>query len=148
MNYQERSEIAKAANIIISSNDPRFDYHFVKDHTKLEEILSDATVPIVIPQHKYDYSIKMNEGTDAKLADLCPLSLASCGSNLDDIESFYRAKFPRLPDEYHGILARYSTEQVLTKKDVKNSIKKAKKKNEALPVGLSIAKMPIQIDFD
>ena len=148
MNYQERSEIARASNIIISSNDPRFDYQFVKDQSKLEQILSDATVPLVVPQHKYDYSIKMNEGTDAKLPDLCPLSLASCGSNLDDIEAFYRAKFPRLPDEYHGILARYSTGQVLTKKDVKNSIKKAKKKNEALPVGLSIAKGDIELNFD
>ena len=83
-----------------------------------------------------------------ELPKLCPLSLASCQNNLEDMEAFYAAKFPRLPSEYHGILARYSSGDILTKKDVKNTIKRANKKNRELPVGFTIAKKDIEINFD
>jgi len=45
------------------------------------------------------------------------------------MEAFYAAKFPRLPSEYHGILSRYSSGEILTKKQVKNTIKRANKKD-------------------
>jgi hypothetical protein len=64
------------------------------------------------------------------------------------MEAFYAAKFPRLPSEYHGILARYSSGNILTKKEIKNTIKKANKKNKDLPVGFTIAKKDISLNFD
>ena len=64
------------------------------------------------------------------------------------MEAFYAAKFPRLPSEYHGILARYSSGQHLTKKEVRNTIKKSKKKDRELPVGFQIAKKDISLSFD
>ena len=43
------------------------------------------------------------------------------------MEEFYRQKHPNLPDEYYGVMARYSTGNPITKKEVKNSVKKVKK---------------------
>tara|TARA_R100001086_G_C11730661_1_gene229587 strand:+ start:114 stop:560 length:447 start_codon:yes stop_codon:yes gene_type:complete len=148
MDYQEKNELKKAANILIASNDYRFNYQFTKKQEKLEKMMEGGEVPMMVPMHKYDYSLKIDEGSDLELPKLCPLSLASCGNNLEDMEAFYAAKFPRLPSEYHGILARYSSGQQLTKKEVRNTIKKSKKKNTELPVGLSIAKKNISLSFD
>ena len=145
MNYQEKNEIAKAQNIIVASNDPRFNYHFIKNQEQIDKF---NEVPDIIFMDRYDYSIKRDEVTDTHLPTLCPLSLASCKNNLEDMEAFYAAKFPRLPSEYHGILARYSSGELLTKKEVKNGIKKSIKKNKELPVGFSIARGGHTINFD
>ena len=145
MNYQERNELAKAENVIVASNDPSFNYQFVKSQENIDNF---HETPEIYTMNRYDYSIKSDEGNDMKLPTLVPLSLASCKGNLDDMEAFYAAKFPRLPSEYHGILARYSSGQPLTKKEVKNSIKKAHKKNQDYPVGLSIARKEHTLHFD
>ena len=139
MNYQDKKEIAKAANILIASNDYRFNYQFIKNQDHIDKF---NEAPDIITMDKYDYSVRYDEGDDMNLPSLCPLSLASCKGNLEDMEAFYAAKYPRLPDEYHGILARYSSGNLLTKKDIKNSIKKSKKKNKELPVGLKVARDP------
>ena len=148
MNYQEKNEIKKASNVLIASNDYRFNYQFTKNTDKIEQILEAKDTPVMIPMDKYDYSVKLDEGNDLELPKLCQLSLASCGNNLEDMEAFYAAKFPRLPNEYHGILARYSSGQHITKKEIKNTLKKSKKKNTELPVGFTIAKKNISLDFD
>ena len=148
MNHTEKNDIKKASNILIASNDYRFNYQFTQNPTKIENLLEAKETPMMIPMNKYDYSSKVNDGSDLELPQLCPLSLASCGNNLEDLEAFYAAKFPRLPSEYHGIMARYSSGQLITKKEVKNTIKKAKKKNTELPVGFSVAKKDISLSFD
>lgn len=148
MNYQEKNELKKASNILIASNDYRFNYQFTKKQDTLEKIMEAGDTPMMVPMDKYDYSVKVDEGNDTELPKLCPLSLASCGNNLEDLEAFYAAKFPRLPNEYHGILARYSSGQHLTKKQVKNTLKKSKKKNQELPIGFSVAKKDISLSFD
>tara|TARA_R100001460_G_scaffold24523_3_gene49252 strand:+ start:3066 stop:3512 length:447 start_codon:yes stop_codon:yes gene_type:complete len=148
MNYQEKNEIKKASNILIASNDHRFNYQFTKKPETLEKLIEAGETPMMIPMNKYDYSLKVNDGDDYTLPNLCPLSLASCSNNLEDMEAFYAAKFPRLPSEYHGILARYSSGQLITKKEIKNTIKKSKKKNKDLPVGFSVAKKDISLNFD
>ncbi len=145
MNYQDKNEIKRAENIIMASNDYRFNYQFIKNQDNIDKF---NETPEIIMMDRYDYSIKRDEGSDTKLPTLCPLSLASCKNNLEDMEAFYSAKFPRLPSEYHGILARYSSGQLLTKKDVKNSIKKSVKKNKELPVGLSVATGDHILNFD
>tara|TARA_R100001440_G_scaffold7114_4_gene14231 strand:+ start:3024 stop:3461 length:438 start_codon:yes stop_codon:yes gene_type:complete len=145
MNYQDKAELKKAENVLVASNNPAFNYCFVKTQENIDNFHES---PEIITMNRYDYSIKRDEGDDTKLPTLCPLSLASCKGNLEDMEAFYAAKFPRLPSEYHGILARYSAGQSLTKKEVKNSIKKANKKNQELPVGLSIARKQHVLHFD
>jgi hypothetical protein len=148
MDYQSKNELKKATNILIASNDYRFNYQFTKNTENLERIIESGATPIMIPMSSYDYSVKVDEGNDLELPRLCPLSLASCKNNLEDLEAFYAAKFPRLPNEYHGILARYSSGNIITKKEIKNTIKKSKKKDRDLPVGFSIAKKNISLDFD
>ena len=60
--------------------------------------------------------------------------------SLEDVEAWYASKYPRLPSEYHGVMARYSTGQLLTKKETKNAIKKMRKKpSKDVPVGLEVA---------
>ena len=144
MNYQEKQEISKAMNVIVASNDNRFNYQFIKHQEHIDKF---NETPQIIYMDRYDYSVKRDAGDDMHLPSLCPLSLASCKGNLEDMEAFYSAKFPRLPSEYHGILARYSSGDLLTKKEIKNSIKKAKKKNKELPVGFSIARGDHVVDF-
>ena len=144
MNHQDKSDIAKAMNVIVASNDNRFNYQFIKHQEHIDKF---NETPQIIYMDRYDYSVKRDAGDDMHLPSLCPLSLASCKGNLEDMEAFYAAKFPRLPSEYHGILARYSSGDLLTKKDIKNGIKKAKKKNKELPVGFSIARGDHVVDF-
>jgi hypothetical protein len=46
-------------------------------------------------------------------------------------------------------MARYSTGNPITKKEVKNSIKKSKKNpSKGLPVGLQVAQGKFEIDFN
>ena len=83
------------------------------------------------------------------MPELITATELACFQNLDDMEEFYRQKHPNLPDEYYGIMARYSTGQPITKKEVKQNLKKVKKNpNKQLPVGLSVAHKQITIDFD
>lgn len=145
MNNQDKAELKKAQNVLVASNDPAFNYVFLPDKT-IEE---HSQRPIMVPQNLYDYSVKRDEGGDMKLPSLSPLSLVSCNDNLEDLEAWYAAKYPRLPTEYHGVMARYSSNQLLTKKEAKNAIKKMKKKPEKVePVGLSVAKGPVIVSFD
>ena len=142
--YQDKQEISKAMNVIVASNDSRFNYQFIKHQEHIDKF---NETPEIIFMNRYDYSVKRDDGDDLHLPTLCPLSLAGCKGNLEDMEAFYAAKFPRLPAEYHGILARYSSGDILTKKDIKNSIKKSKKKNKELPVGFTIARGDNIVDF-
>lgn len=145
MNIQDRADIKRASNILCASNDPRFNYQFIREQ---EDIDGFHQTPEIVTMDRYDWSIKVDNGDEHNLPKLCPLSLASCKNNLDDMEAFYAAKFPRLPSEYHGILARYSSGKLITKKEAKNTIKKANKKNKELPVGFTIAKKEVSLDFD
>ena len=143
--HQDKSEISKARNVLVAANDCRFDYQFIKHQDDIDNF--DQT-PMIITMDRYDWSVKSDDGDSSNLPTLCPLSLASCKDNLEDMEAFYAAKFPRLPCEYHGILARYSSGELITKKDVKNSIKKFKRKNKQLPVGFTIASGTHTLNFD
>tara|TARA_R100000700_G_C3139685_1_gene121909 strand:- start:548 stop:1015 length:468 start_codon:yes stop_codon:yes gene_type:complete len=145
MNNQDRAEVKKAENVLIASNDPSFNYQFVKSQDNIDNF---HETPDIITMNRYDYSVRKDDGDDLHMPSLVPLSLASSQNNLEDMEAFYAAKFPRLPSEYHGILARYSAGQSFTKKEVKNSIKKATKKNQELPVGLTIARKEHTLHFD
>ena len=119
MDHKTKNEIKKSNNVLIKSNDPRFNYSFHQE----KDIENFHEQPQIITLDRYDYSIKKDDGND-----------------LDLLSEFYREKFPNLPDEYHGILARYSTGQLLTKKETKNAIKKSKKPNKELPAGFEIVR--------
>ena len=151
MNHQERTDkvaIKKAQNVLFASNKPEFNFHFVKDEEIAENALQQPDKELILPMNMYDYSCKTTEGSDMEMPKLVPMSLAGCRDNLDDMTAWYAAKFPRLPNEYHGVLARYSSRQLLTKKEVKNELKKVKRKKKEIPVGLEIAKGNFTVKFD
>jgi len=145
MDHQTKSELKKCRNVLIQSNDPRFNYSVLKK----EDIDEFEKQPQIITLNQYDYSFKRTEGNDKELPELTPISLAMSKDNLQEVEEWYAAKFPRLPSEYHGIMARYSTGQLLTKKETKNALKKIKKKPEKeVPIGLEITQGKFKLEFD
>jgi len=147
MNNQDRADLKKCRNVLIQSNDPRFNFSFSKE----EDIKQFDKLPDILHLNAYDYSFKKDEGTDNTLPNLTPYSLLASTQSLEDMEEWYRQKFPNLPDEFMGIMARYSCGQNLTKKEIKNGIKKYKKKakqgGEPM-VGLSVAKGDFSVSFD
>ena len=147
MNNEDRRGLSKAQNIIFAANDPAFNFHFVKDDKVAEEAILESK-EIMIGMDQYDWSIQKDQGDDNNLPTLVPLTMASCSDNLEDLEAWYAAKYPRFPSEYHGIMARYSSNQLLTKKETKNAIKKLKKKDQEPPVGLKVVKGDHKVYFD
>ena len=145
MNRKQIKDLQGSKHIYIQSNDPRFNYGFHKEN----DIHEFQKQPDIINIAQYDYSFKRDEGGDTQLPDLISSTELASFQNLEDMEEFYRQKHPNLPDEYFGIMARYSTGNPITKKEVKNSIKKVKKNpNKSLPVGVSFARGDFVLDFD
>ena len=145
MNNADKKKLKQSKHIYIQSNDPRFIYGFHQE----DDIEAFNKNPEVINLAQYDYSFVRSEGDDKNLPELIPTSELASFQNLEDMEEFYRQKHPDLPDEYFGIMARYSTGNPITKKEVKNSIKKVKKNpKKQLPVGLSVAHGEYTVSFD
>ena len=144
MDVRVKKELQNCRNIIIQSNDPAFNYAFLKG----SDLDNFHELPEIIGMGQYDYSFKRDDGDDTKLPNLTPASMLMSSQNLEDMEEWYRQKHPNLPDEYHGIMARYSTGQLLTKKEAKNAIKKSKKKNKEPPVGLQMRTGNFSVKFD
>ena len=143
--HQIKKQLEKSKHVYIQSNDPRFNYGFHKE----EDIQEFNKQPEVINLAQYDYSFIRTRGDDKQLPELISTSELASFQNLQDMEEFYRQKHPNLPDEYFGIMARYSTGNPITKKEVKNSIKKVKKNpKKELPVGITMNKGEFIIDFD
>jgi|TARA_R100001440_G_C2432605_1_gene104669 hypothetical protein len=142
---QIKKELQKSKHIFIQSNDPRFNYGFHRE----EDIENFNKTPEVINLSQYDYSFVRKEGDDKNLPELISTTELASFQNLEDMEEFYRQKHPNLPDEYYGVMARYSSGNPITKKEVKNSVKKNKKNpKKQLPVGLQVAQGNYTIDFD
>ena len=145
MNNVDKKKLKQSKHIYIQSNDPRFNYGFHQE----EDIEAFNKNPEVINLAQYDYSFVRSEGDDKNLPELIPTSELASFQNLEDMEEFYRQKHPELPDEYFGIMARYSTGNPITKKEVKNSMKKVKKNpKKQLPVGFSVAHGEYTVSFD
>ena len=145
MNKKDIKELQNSKHIYIQSNDPRFNYGFHRE----KDIEEFQKQPDIINLAQYDYSFVREDGTDNKMPELISTTELASYQNLEDMEEFYRQKHPNLPDEYFGIMARYSTGNPITKKEVKNSIKKSKKNpNKALPVGLQMTSGEFTISFD
>ena len=145
MNKKDIKELQNSKHVYIQSNDPRFNYGFHRE----KDIEEFQKQPDIINLAQYDYSFVREDGTDNKMPELISTTELASYQNLEDMEEFYRQKHPNLPDEYFGIMARYSTGNPITKKEVKNSIKKSKKNpNKAVAVGLQMTSGEFTISFD
>ena len=144
MDHNTKSEIKKSRNILIKSNDPRFNFGIHKE----EDIQKFNELPDIITLDQYDYCIKRDNGDDTKLPGLVSISEAVASNNLESLSLLYSQKYPNLPDEYYGIMARYSTGQLMTKKQTKNELKKLNKKPARdIPVGLEIRQGKYLVEF-
>jgi hypothetical protein len=135
----------------IVADDPRMNYTFIKP----ENIETQKPkLPEVIARDLFDYGVVIKKGEPetedsvGTLDTIVPASYAQIKNPLKG-EEWYRAKYPNLPDDFYGIIARYTWGAPFTKKEVKNTVKKIKKKDKKeVPQGFSMVKGSFQLDFD
>jgi len=137
----------------ICCNDERFNFVF----TRKEDADENPLLPTIVDRDAYDYGVIIRKGTDTtdnftgSLDEVVPLSYAQINKP-EQGEEWYKAKYPELPDEFFGILARYTWGEKFTKKEIKNETKKYQRKNKKKgkepPIGLQILKGSHTIVFD
>ena len=135
----------------VVADDPRMNYIFVKP----ENIETQKPKPPeVIARDLFDYGVVIKKGEEedidnvGTLDTIVPISYAQIKNPLQG-EEWYRAKYPDLPDDFYGIIARYTWGAPFTKKEVKNTAKKLKKKKKKdVPQGFSMIKGKFELDFN
>lgn len=135
----------------VVADDPRMNYTFVKP----ENIATQKPkLPHVIARDLFDYGVVIKKGEPetedsvGTLDTVVPASYAQI-KKPEQGEEWYRAKYPDLPEEFYGIIARYTWGAPFTKKEVRNTTKKIKKKGKKeVPQGFSMVKGVFEIDFN
>ena len=134
----------------IVADDPRMNYIFVKP----ENIgTQKPKPPEVIARELFDYGVVIKKGEDetedsvGTLDEVVPISYAQI-KKPEQGEEWYRAKYPDLPEDFYGIIARYTWGAPFTKKEIKNTTKKIKKKKKEIPQGFSMVKGKFELSFD
>ena len=134
----------------ICADDPRMNYTFIKPENietqklKLPEVLARDLFDYGVVRKKGDPETEDSVGT---LDDVVPISYAQI-KKPEQGEEWYRAKYPDLPEDFYGIIARYTWGVPFTKKEVRNTTKKIKKKGKKeVPQGFSMVKGEFELDF-
>ena len=135
----------------ICADDPRMNYTFIKPENIEKQ---KPKLPEVIARDLFDYGVVIKKGEEdnidsvGTLDTVVPISYAQIRNPLIG-EEWYRAKYPQLPDDFYGIIARYTWGAPFTKKEIKNTTKKIKKKGKKeVPQGFSMIKGKFEIDFN
>ena len=135
----------------MDADDPRLNYTFIKPENIEKQ---KPKLPRIIERDLIDYGVVIKKGDPeteesvGTLDEVVPLSYAQirdahCG------EEWYRAKYPNLPEEFYGIIARYTWGEPFTKKEIKNTTKKMKKNpTKEAPQGFSMVKGKFELSFD
>ena len=134
----------------ISATDSRLNYTFCKE----EDIKEKNNLPEVIGREMIDYGVVIKKGEEASednvgtLDTITPMTYAGI-TNTTDGEQWYRDTYPNLPEDFYGIIARYTWGQPLTKKSIKNEVKKVRKNpKKPIPQGLTCLKGKFSVTFD
>ena len=134
----------------ISATDSRFNYTFCKE----EDIKENNNLPEVIGREKIDYGVVIRKGEEetedsiGTLDVVTPLSYAQI-TDPQQGEMWYRDTYPDLPEDFYGIIARYTWGQPQTKKSIKNEVKKIRKNpKKPIPQGLTCLKGKFSVTFD
>jgi len=100
---------------------------------------------------KYDYMIddEPTENTDTTEDKRKTISYMSVNSIEEGIE-WYKTQYPKIPDDLYPIMARWNWGDLgtLTKKDVKNDIKRLKKGQKPKNMCLEVKTGTFKVDFD
>ena len=134
----------------IACNDERLNYTFCKK----QDVDKVSQLPELIGRELFDYGVVVQKGDPetedsvGTLDKVAPISYAMVKTP-EEGEEWYRMKFPNLPEEFYGIMARYTWGEKFTKKSLKNEIKKAKRKpKKSLPQGLTMMRGSFSVSFD
>ena len=135
----------------ICADDPRMNYTFIKP----ENIETQKPkLPHITERDLFDYGVIRKKGEPetedsvGTLDEVIPISYAQI-KQPEQGEEWYRAKYPDLPDDFYGIIARYTWGAPFTKKEIKNTCKKIRKKNKKeVPQGYSVLKGQFELDFN
>jgi len=135
----------------VCADDPRMNYTFIKPENIEKQ---KPKLPEVIARDLFDYGVVIKKGEPddedkvGTLDTVVPISYAQIKNPLQG-EEWYRAKYPDLPDDFYGIIARYTWGAPFTKKEIKNTTKKIKKKNKKdVPQGFTMVKGSFELDFN
>jgi len=134
----------------VVADDPRMNYTFIKPENIEKQ---KPKLPEVIARDLFDYGVVIKKGEEetedntGSLDTVVPISYAQI-KNPEQGEEWYRAKYPLLPEDFYGIIARYTWGAPFTKKEVKNTVKKIKKKKKEVPQGFSMVKGSFELDFN
>ena len=126
----------------ISASDSRLNYTFCRE----EDIKEKNNLPEVIGRELIDYGVVIKEG---KKEDENNSGSLDTINDAESGELWYRESMPNLPEDFYGIIARYTWGQPQTKKSIKNEVKKIKKNpKKPIPQGLTIMKGKFSVSFD
>ena len=146
MNSQDYKDIDKVSTIMLDcSEDPRLNFTFMKQD-KIDNFHKD--IDHLLDLDKIDYGLKICDGDKTFISPTMPISLAQI-KTIEEGTEWFKKKYPNLPSEYWSIMSKYYFKEPLTKKQLKNELKKEKKgkKSKALQ-GLQIVQRKVKIDFD
>jgi len=129
----------------IDADDPRMNYTFIKPENIEKQ---KPKLPHLIQRELFDYGVVIKKGDDNNLDTCVPVSYTQIKTP-EEGEVWYRNKYPELPEDFYGIIARYTWGAPFTKKEVKNTTKKIKKKGKKeVPQGYSVLKGKFELDFN
>jgi hypothetical protein len=135
----------------VVADDPRMNYTFIKPENIEKQ---KPKLPLIIARDLFDYGVVIKKGEPetedsvGTLDTIVPTSYAQI-KKPDKGEEWYRTKYPNLPEDFYGIIARYTWGVPFTKKEVRNTTKKIKKKDKKeVPQGFSMVKGSFSLDFD
>ena len=137
----------------VACNDDRMNYTFCQK----DDAMANPSLPELVGRELFDYGVVIKKGEPetedsvGTLDTIVPISYANIKDPLEG-EEFYRHKFPNLPEEFYGIIARYTWGEKFTKKSLKNEVKKYKKKGakkgKPIPQGLTMLKGHFSVVFE
>ena len=105
----------------VACNDDRMNYTFCQK----DDAMENPSLPELVGRELFDYGVVIKKGEPetedsiGTLDTIVPISYANIKNPLEG-EEFYRHKFPNLPEEFYGIIARYTWGEKFTKKSLKN----------------------------
>ena len=139
-------QLQNATNVIIESrDDPRINFTFMKK----DDILNFEKNPDILYTDCINYGIKVKDGDNTFLDSIVPLDFFDI-DNVEDGKRWFKEKYPNLPEEYWEIMAKYQFEEPFTRKQLKNAVKRLKKKGNTKEnlEGLKITRNKFIINFD
>lgn len=132
---------------MLFTEDPRCNYMCGSKGEK------DIGATELIDVSKYDYQLGQPKSEDDsddteedKQKSISYLSVNSIEEGID----WYKTHFPKIPDELYPIMSRWNWGDLstLTKKDIKNDVKRLKKGKKPKQMCLEIKTGKFKVDFD